>query len=194
MAYINRLKTLFHQPSKTFQEVISSPSFFKTSILIIVATVVYSVIAEIGLFRTVVPHFVAAYALMFTIIWFVPTLLSMVFFKIMGKKFNAESYMEANALSFLAVLTVLFIFVAGFMIYTNVFAEPKRETYIAMVYYNQWLPMAIASVPLVIMVIHRILKVGRLIANAKIYQTILVWIIATVITVYVGYLLYAGWL
>jgi len=194
MAYINRLKTLFHKPSKSFQEVIDSPSFFKTSILIIVATVVYSVIAEIGLFRVVVPHFAAAYALMFTIIWFLPTLLSMLFFKIMGKKFNAESYMEANALSYLTVLTLLFIFVGIFMIYTNVFQEPRRETYIAMVYYNQFLPMAIVGAPLIIMLVYRVFKVGRLIASAKIYQTALVWIIATAITLCAGYLFFAGWL
>ena len=93
MVYINRLKTLFHQPSKSFQETVNRPSFLKTSVLIIVASVVHSIIAELGLFRSIAPHFTAAYALMFTIIWFLPTLLSMVFFKIMGKKFNTESYM-----------------------------------------------------------------------------------------------------
>jgi hypothetical protein len=112
----------------------------------------------------------------------------------MGKKFNTESYMEANALSFFSVLTLLFIFLSVFMIYSNLFADPRRTAYFAMVYYNQWLPLAIVGLPLAIMVVHRVLKIGRFIVDAKIYQILLVWLIAAAISIYVGYLLFRGWL
>jgi hypothetical protein len=194
MVYINRLKTLFHQPSKSFQEIINKPSFLKTSIILIVASVVYSTIAELGMFHSVRSHFTAAYALMFTIIWFLPTLLSMVFFKIIGKKFDAESYIEANALSIFSVLTLLFVFLSAFMIYSNVFAEPRRTAYFAMVYYNQWLPLAIVSAFGAIVIVHRVLKIGRLIVNAKIYQILLIWLVAAAISMYTAYLLFRGWL
>lgn len=194
MVYINRLKTLFHQPSKSFQEIINKPSFLKTSIILIVASVVYSTIAELGMFHSVRSHFTAAYALMFTIIWFLPTLLSMVLFKIIGKKFDAESYIEANALSIFSVLTLLFVFLSAFMIYSNVFAEPRRTAYFAMVYYNQWLPLAIVSAFGAIVIVHRVLKIGRLIVNAKIYQILLIWLVAAAISMYTAYLLFRGWL
>jgi hypothetical protein len=194
MVYINRLKTLFHQPSKSFQEIINKPSFLKTSIILIVASVVYSTIAELGMFHSVRSHFTAAYALMITIIWFLPTLLSMVLFKIIGKKFDAESYIEANALSIFSVLTLLFVFLSAFMIYSNVFAEPRRTAYFAMVYYNQWLPLAIVSAFGAIVIVHRVLKIGRLIVNAKIYQILLIWLVAAAISMYTAYLLFRGWL
>jgi hypothetical protein len=194
MVYLNRLKTLFHQHSKSLQEIINKPSFFQTSIILIAASVVYSAIAELGMFHSIRPHFTAAYALMFTIIWFLPTLLSMVFFKILGKKFNTESYMEANALSFFSALTLLFLFFSIFMIYSNLFAEPRRTAYFAIVYCNQLLPVAIFGAIGVIMLIHRVLRVSRLIVNAKIYQILLIWLAAGVITLYVGYLLFRGWL
>lgn len=194
MVYINRLKTLFLQPSKSLQEIISKPSFLKTSILLIAASVVYSTIAELGMFHSVRPHFTAAYALMFTIIWFLPTLFSMVFFKIIGKKFNTESYMEANALSIFSVLTLLFIFLSIFMIYSNLFAEPRRTAYFAIVYYNQLLPVAIMGATGAIVLIHRVLKIGKLIVNAKIYQILLIWLAAGAISIYISYLLFRGWL
>jgi hypothetical protein len=131
---------------------------------------------------------------MFTIIWFLPTLLSMVFFKIIGKKFDAESYIEANALSIFSVLTLLFVFLSAFMIYSNVFAEPRRTAYFAMVYYNQWLPLAIVSAFGAIVIVHRVLKIGRLIVNAKIYQILLIWLVAAAISMYTAYLLFRGWL
>lgn len=194
MVYVQRLKTLFHQPSESFQEIINKPSFLKTSIFLIVASVVYATIAELGMFHSVRPHFTAAYALMFTIIWFLPTLFSMVFFKIIGKKFNTESYMEANALSFFSVLTLLFVFFSIFMIYSNLFAEPRRTAYFAIVYYNQLLPVAIVSAMGAIMLIHRVLKVSKLTVNANIYQISLIWLAAGAISIYIAYLLFRGWL
>ncbi len=194
MAYIDRLKTLFHRPSESFQEIISKPSFLKTSILIIAASIIYSTIAELGMFHSVRPHFTSAYALMFTIIWFLPTLFSMMFFKIMGKKFDTESYMEASALSLFSVATLVFIFLLAFMIYSNLFAEPRRTAYFALVYYNQWPPFAVVGVIGAIMIVHRVLKIGRLIVNAKIYQILLIWLVAAAISMYTAYLLFRGWL
>jgi len=159
-----------------------------------VASVVYATIAELGMFHSVRSHFTAAYALMFTIIWFLPTLFSMVFFKIIGKKFNTESYMEANALSFFSVLTLLFLFFSIFMIYSNLIAEPRRTAYFAIVYYNQLLPVAIVGVIGAIMLIHRVLKVGKLMVNARIYQILLTWLAAGAISIYIAYLLFRGWL
>jgi FlaA1/EpsC-like NDP-sugar epimerase len=116
---------------------------------------------------------------MFTIIWLLPTVLSMIFFKIIGKKFNTESYIEANALSIFSVITLGFIFLLLFMLYSNLIAEPKRTAYFAMVYYNQWYPLAIIGALGALLIIHRVIKISRLIVKAKLYQTIIIWGVGT---------------
>ncbi len=194
MAYSERLRMLFHRPSKSFQAIMDRPSFSRSSILIIIGSVIYSTIAEFGLFNDINAHFIAAYALMFTILWFLPTFLSMVFFRTIRKRFNTESYMEAGALSLFSVATVVFIFLVAFMIYSNFFAEPRRAVYFAVVYGNQLLPFMIVGAVAAIMTIHRALAIGRLIVNARIYQTVIVWLVAGAITMYVAYLLFRGWL
>jgi hypothetical protein len=194
MVYAERLRMLFHRPSKSFQEITNRPSFFRSSILIIIGTVIYCTIAEFGLFNDINGHFIAAYALMFTILWFLPTLLSMAFFKVIGKKFNAESYMEASALSLFSVTTVVFIFLLAFMIYSNLFAEPRRAVYFAVVYYSQLLPFMVVGAIAAIMMIHRALAIGKLVVNARIYQTVIVWLVAGAISMYIAYLLFRGWL
>ena len=113
MSYTKRFVTLFRRPSESVQEIVKYPCFFKTSVVIILCGLGYIIIAELGLFRSLMPHFIAAYALMFTIIWMLPTVLSLVFFKIIGKRFNTESYLEASALSIFSVLTIGFIFLFG---------------------------------------------------------------------------------
>jgi hypothetical protein len=194
MFYTKRFKTLFHQPSISIQEIISKPSFLKTSLIIIVSTIVYTTIAELGLFNSIMPHFIAAYSIIFTIIWFVPTFFSMLFFKIIGKKFNTESYIEANALSIFSVITLGFIFLLIFMIYSNLFAEPRRTAYFAMVYYNQWYPLAIIGVIGAVLIIHRVIKIGRIIVKVKIYQIIIIWLLSALISIYLAYLIFRGWL
>lgn len=194
MSYIKRFKTILHHPTDSFQEIIKSPSFFKTSIIIIISSILYTTIAELGMFNSLMPHFIAAYAIMFTIIWSVPTFISMIFFKIIGKKFNMESYIEANALSIFSVLTICFIFFTIFMIYSNIFADPKRTAYFAMIYYTQWYPLAIIGVIGAILIIHQVIKIGRLIVRAKIYQTIIIWVISAIISIYIAYLIFRGWL
>lgn len=185
---------LFHRPSKSFQAIMDRPSFFKTSILIIICSAIYCTIAEFGMFNDVNAHFIAAYALMFTILWFLPSLLSMVFFRIIRKRFNTESYMEASALSLFSVATVVFIFLVAFMIYSNFFAEPRRAVYFAVVYGNQLLPFMVVGGIAAIMTVHRALTIGRLVVNARVYQTVIVWLVAGAITLYVAYLLFRGWL
>jgi hypothetical protein len=140
------------------------------------------------------PHFIAAYSLMFTIIWFLPTVISMIIFKIIGKKFNTESYIEANALSIFSVITLGFILLSIFMIYSNIYADPKRTAYFAMVYYNQWYPLAIVGVIGAILILHRIIIIGRIIVKAKLYQIIIIWIVAALISMYIAYLIFRGWL
>lgn len=194
MAYKTRLRLAFHHPSRCLQEVLDKPSFLKTSVVMMVASVASSIIAEYGMFHSVGAHFTAAYSLMFTILWFLPTLLSMLLFRAIGKHFDTESYMEANALSFLPVLTVVFVCLCAFMIYSNAYAQPRRTAYFAMVYYNQWLPMALAGALGVVVLVHRLLVTGRLIAQAKAYQIALVWSIAAAISLYIAYLLFRGWL
>ena len=194
MSYIKRFKTILHHPTDSFQEIIKSPSFFKTSIIIIISNIVYTTIAELGLFNSLMPHFIAAYALIFTIIWFLPTFISMFIFKIIGKKFDTESYIEANALSIFSVITIGFIFLLIFMIYSNFFVDPKRTAYFAMVYYNQWYPLAVVGVIGAILIIHRVIKIGRIIVKAKIYQIIIIWLAAALISIYIAYLIFRGWL
>jgi len=194
MSYIKRFKTILHHPTDSFQEIIKSPSFFKTSIIIIISSIVYTTIAELGMFNSLMPHFIAAYAIMFTVIWFLPTTISMIFFKIIGKKFNSESYIEANALSIFSILTLCFIFFTIFMIYSNIFAEPKRTAYFAMVYYNQWYPLLIIGIIGVILIFHRVIRIGQLIVKAKIHQTIIIWAISAIISIYIAYLIFRGWL
>jgi len=194
MLYIERLRMLFRHPSKSFQEIMSRPSFLRSSILVMIGSAIYCTIAEFGLFNSINAHFIAGYALMFTILWFLPTLLSMVFFKIIGRKFNTESYMEASALSLFSVATLVFIFLLAFMIYSNLFAEPRRTAYFALVYYNQWPPFAVVGVIGAIMIVHRVLEIGRLIVNAKIYQVVIIWLAAVAISMYIAYLLFRGWL
>jgi len=194
MSYINRFKTLFHRPSDSVQEIISNPSFLKTSTIIIICTIVYTTIAELGLFNSIMPHFIAAYSIILTIIWFLPTFISMVFFKIIRRKFNTESYIEANALLIFSVITLGFIFLLIFMIYSNFFADPKRTAYFAMVYYNQWYPLALVGVIGAILIIHRVIKIGRIIVKAKIYQIIIIWLLAALISIYIAYLIFRGWL
>ena len=194
MSYINRFKTLFHRPSASTREIINNPSFLKTSIIIIICSIIYTTIAELGLFNSLMPHFIAAYALIFTIIWFLPTFISMFIFKIIGKKFDTESYIEANALSIFSVITIGFIFLLIFMIYSNFFVDPKRTAYFAMVYYNQWYPLAVVGVIGAILIIHRVIKIGRIIVKAKIYQIIIIWLAAALISIYIAYLIFRGWL
>jgi len=194
MSYINRFKTLFHRPSASTREIINNPSFLKTSIIIIICSIIYTTIAELGLFNSLMPHFIAAYALIFTIIWFLPTFISMFIFKIIGKKFDTESYIEANALSIFSVITIGFIFLLIFMIYSNFFVDPKRTAYFAMVYYNQWYPLAVVGVIGAILIIHRAIKIGRIIVKAKIYQIIIIWLAAALISIYIAYLIFRGWL
>jgi hypothetical protein len=116
------------------------------------------------------------------------------FFKIIGKKFNTESYIEANALSIFSVITLGFIFLSIFMIYSNIFADPKRTAYFAMVYYNQWYPLAIVGVIGAILILHRIIIIGRIIVKAKLYQIIIIWIVSALISMYIAYLIFRGWL
>jgi hypothetical protein len=194
MSYTKRFVTLFRRPSESVQEIVKYPCFFKTSLVIILCGLGYIIIAELALFRSLMPHFIAAYALMFTIIWLLPTVLSLVFFKIIGKRFNTESYLEASALSIFSVLTIGFIFLSLFMIYSNLFAEPKRTAYFAMVYYNQWYPLAIIGGIGVVLLFHRIIIISRSIVKAKLYQILSVWVAAAVISVYVAYLFFRGWL
>lgn len=194
MSYKKRFETLFHRPSESFQEIIKYPCFFKTSLVIFISGLVYTTIAELGLFNSLMPHFIAAYSLMFTIIWFLPTVISMIIFKIIGKKFNTESYIEANALSIFSVITLGFIFLSIFMIYSNIFADPKRTAYFAMVYYNQWYPLAIVGVIGAILILHRIIIIGRIIVKAKLYQIIIIWIVSALISMYIAYLIFRGWL
>jgi len=194
MSYLNRFKTLFHRPSDSIQEIISNPSFLKTSIIIIIFTIIYTTIAELGLFNSVMPHFIAAYSIMFTIIWFLPTFISMIIFKTIGKKFNTESYMEANALAIFLVITFAFIFLLIFMIYSNLIAIPKRTAYFAMVYYNQWYPLAIIGIIGAILIIHQVIKIGRFIVKAKIYQIIIIWLLSALFSIYLSYLIFRGWL
>jgi hypothetical protein len=56
------------------------------------------------------------------------------------------------------------------------------------------LPVAIVGVIGAIMLIQRILKIGKLIVNAKIYQILLIWLAAGAISIYIAYLLFRGWL
>ncbi len=194
MSYKKRFETLFHRPSESFQEIIKYPCFFKTSLVIFICGLVYTTIAELGLFNSLMPHFIAAYSLMFTIIWFLPTVISMIIFKIIGKKFNTESYIEANALSIFSVITLGFILLSIFMIYSNIYADPKRTAYFAMVYYNQWYPLAIVGVIGAILILHRIIIIGRIIVKAKLYQIIIIWIVSALISMYIAYLIFRGWL
>lgn len=194
MPYAKRLKTLFHRPSESFQEIIKNPSFLKTSVLITISSVLYSTVAEYGLFKCLTAHFIAAYALMFTLLWLLPTLISMLILKIFGKKFSSESYIEANALSFFSVFTYVFLCLVSFTVYSHLLAEPRRTVYHAIVYYNQWLPLAVLGGIGAIVAIHRMVQVGRQVAKAKTYQLIIAWVVAWAILLYIAYLFFRGWL
>jgi len=194
MSYTKRLITLFHRPSQSLQEIIEHPCFLLTSLVIILCSLGYVIIAELGLFHSLMLHFIAAYALMVTIIWLLPTVITLGLFKLIKKKFSIEAYMEANALSIFSVVTIGFIFLSLFIIYSNFFAEPKRTAYFAMVYYNQWYPLAIIGGIGLILLLHRIILICRSIVKVKLYQFLLIWLFAAAVSMYVAYLFFRGWL
>lgn len=194
MLYIKRLITIFHHPSQSLQEISEHPCFFLTSLVIILCSIGYVIIAELGLFNSLMLHFIAAYALMVTIIWLLPTVITLLLFKLIKKKFSIEAYMEASALSIFSVVTIGFIFLSLFIIYSNFFAEPKRTAYFAMFYYNQWYPLAIIGGIGLILLLHRIILIGRNIVKIKLYQILLIWLFAAAISIYVAYLFFRGWL
>ena len=194
MTILHALKNWWHPSQETIENLIEHPSFAKDSTVIVIFSLIYTTIAELGLFNAIVLHFIAAYSLMFTIIWLVPSVVSMLLFRLSKRQFNVEVYLVINARSIFFVISLAFIGFIGFMIYSNFISVPQRAGYYAMIYYNQWYPLAVVGGIGAIMISQAVIHNTRRMIKAPMWQISAIWILSFLLALSGAYLFFRGWL
>jgi len=191
MPYRSRLGCALHRPGRAISEVLARPDLFRTTLFMALTGILFGVLIQYTMSTAVVPHFLAVYTLMFNTIWLLPSLLSMLLFWLMGKRFSAEVYLECGYLAFMPFYTGLWAYFLPAGIYH--YLRGDCLAYPAIVCYDEWIYLAFpVGLGFLLSYLYSIL-VGVRVARARWYVSFLVWTLS-LSSLYVTYLIFRGWL
>jgi len=191
MSHWSRFGYALFRPSKAISEALEKPDFLRTALFIALNTLLFSTFLQYSLSTAVVLHFVAVYALLFTTVWFMPSLLSLLIFRLAGKRFSVEAYLEGSYLAFLPFYVSLWIYFLPATVYHSL--KGDYTVYAGLVYYDEVLYLALPLLFGLLLSFVNSVKVGTRATGVRWYFSLLVWTISFS-GLYVTYLILSGWL
>lgn len=189
---LSPLKDIWIHPTRAFKTAVDSPDLFRISIFVAVGGFAFGVTTMYATTMIWNFHMIAAWSLASFLLWLLWSLISGGFWRILGKKFSFESWVESGLISWFPFLTSFLVFFVPFGIYHRIVRD--YLPYPGLLYYGLW---KVAAIPIGIGLFWTMILctlMGMRVLETKWYKSFIVGAIAALFALIIPYLIWRGWL